>query len=413
VRLLIKHGGHGGHGDNFFALRARIPISLSVLSVFSVFSSSCAGPGTAVVRNDEPAKLDRALERATTYLLNQQSTDGAWHSEKYRALADGRALTPMILSALLFAPRRADIRPAYDRGVDYVATLARADGSLDEGEYGLNYPVYALSGALLVLSVPVNARHERAKQALIEHLRVRQLDEARGWASDDPSYGGWGYYPALPDRAAPPNVLLSSNITSTLFAIGALQLAGVGLEEASFGKARVFIERCQNQDGGFFFTPANEVQNKAGDHTSYGTATADGLRALLRLGVARDDRRVLGAAKWLLSRFRTDRSPGEFPPEREVERASSYYYWTWTAAHALMLLGPVPQTMAEANADAREWPRRLADALVRLQRADGSWRNDAGVLFEDDPLVGTSLAFAALAICRAMLRAGFETSIAM
>jgi hypothetical protein len=45
----------------------------------------------------------------------------------------------------------------------------------------------------------------------------------------------------------------------------------------------------------------------------------------------------------------------------------------------------------------------LADELLKRQRDDGSWVNPADAQREDDPLVATSLAAAAVAECRLAL----------
>ena len=49
------------------------------------------------------------------------------------------------------------------------------------------------------------------------------------------------------------------------------------------------------------------------------------------------------------------------------------------------------------------WAQALADELMRRQGKQGSWTNPAGAQREDDPLVATSMAMSALAICRASL----------
>ena len=101
-------------------------------------------------------------------------------------------------------------------------------------------------------------------------------------------------------------------------------------------------------DGGFFFSPSEHDGNKAGPldpaapagpFRSYGSATADGFRGLTRLGLPPDHPRVAAAAGWLERRFRADANPGDFTAVNEVRRASSYYYWAWSAAHALRALG--------------------------------------------------------------------------
>jgi squalene-hopene/tetraprenyl-beta-curcumene cyclase len=343
--------------------------------------------------------VETPLKKAHAFLLSKQNEDGAWRSETYGALKSGYALTPVVLSALLFAPAE-NTPPWYDKGVDFLATLSNADGSLNAGLFGLDYPVYSLSGTILVLSAPSNTRHHAARDRLLPHLLSRQLDEKNGWNDADLSYGGWGYFfrlPTKPPEGTPRDELLASNVASTIFALGALSLAGVGLEDPAYAKARRFLERIQNfpGDGGFYFTPEDDIANKAGGaplkYLSYGTATADGFRALLRAGVPRDDPRIRAAARWLLEHRSIDQVPGAYAPDREVQRDSAYFYWVWSYAHAMMFLGP---------AAPEGWARALAAVLIAKQAPDGSWKNVAIDLREDDPLVATSLALAALSICR-------------
>jgi hypothetical protein len=71
-------------------------------------------------------------------------------------------------------------------------------------------------------------------------------------------------------------------------------------------------------------------------------------------------------------------------------QASVYFYWCWSAAHAL----------AAAVAGDVTWAELLAEELVRRQRWGGSWVNDAVEVREDDPILATALAAGALSICR-------------
>lgn len=356
------------------------------------------------------ARLDGALTRGARFLLAAQSGDGAWRSQAYPAFADGYSLGPLIMSALLFSPPSPGLRTAYDRGADFIAGLVDAEPT---------YPVYGLAGAILVLSVPSNIRHQPGRSRLVKRLRARQLNEVLGWIETDESYGGWGYYPRLPKK--PPagafrHELLSSNLSSTLFAVGALAMAEVSLDDPAFIGARTFIERCQNyatspdarfDDGGFFFTPANDVQNKAMSagtdrrgrkrFRSYGSMTADGLRALIRVGVPRTDPRVQAAARWLTRRFDANRASGDYPSDRQLQRDSVYYYYAWTTAHALTALG---NNRISTDKGIVRWDFALADAVGKRQSKDGAWRNHATDLREDDPLLATPLAMAALALAR-------------
>jgi hypothetical protein len=276
--------------------------------------------------------------------------------------------------------------------------MVGADGTLRADRDAPRYPVYSIAAGIIVLNLPRNQRHRATRDALVAALRERQLVEARGWKPDDPAHGSWSYFDGLPDR--PPGPLpeelsstLPGNLSATLFAVGALFLAGVPATDPAMVAARGFVGRCRAADGGFFFSPSIPDANKAGPGRSYGSMTADGARALLRLGAKADDPEVIAARTWLEQRFDPERNPGDFVAVNEVRRASSYYYWTWSAAHAMRDLG-VP---------AARWAEPLARALLARQRADGSWSNPATEMREDEPVVATSIAAAALAVCRMAL----------
>jgi hypothetical protein len=387
----------------------------ALLTLLSILASSA-------LAHAEPleARIDRLLSRSERFLLSQQDKDGAFRSKTYGALKSGYALSPIVLSALLFVtPDEPRLRSAYDQGADFVATLVGADHKVVAGPFGLDYPVYASAGAIMVLAVPINARHARARTALVDFLWSHQLAESNGWSKEDLEYGGWGYADAIPKKppkGAPKNEILTSNMSSTLFAAGALTLAGVSREDARLQKALVFVERCQNfgegMDGGFFFTPTNDVQNKAGflskdarglvHYRSYGTMTADGLRALIRLGLPTEHPRVTAARTWLERNFTLARVPGEYPPEREVSRDGAYYYYLWSFSHAMMESG------------VRErWPEALVGELERRIKSDGSFANTSLDMREDDPLIATSFAVAALGVARFVVTREFRTSFSM
>ncbi|HEU0034982.1 MAG TPA: prenyltransferase/squalene oxidase repeat-containing protein [Kofleriaceae bacterium] len=333
-------------------------------------------------------EIDLALVRAAHFLQTRQSADGALRSRTYAAFKDGYTLTPLATLALRMCPRSPAIDAAYARGVAFVATIVDGDRVRDATE--VRYPLYAYAIGALVLGAPDNTRYRAAHDQLLGALRELQLVERNGWLPDDPSYGGWGYATRPPRR--PSDEPLEANLSATVFAIGALVLGGTAGDDPALVAARGFVERCHNADGGFVFSPALADGNKAGPAPgggfhSYGSMTADGLRALLRLGRGLDP----AATRWLDAHFDAARNPGEFVVEAEIRRDSSYFYWTWTAAHATRHL------------QRRAWAEALATELLRRQRLDGSWSNPASEMREDDPIVATSFAIAALVLARSVL----------
>ena len=201
-----------------------------------------------------------------------------------------------------------------------------------------------------------------------------------------------------------------------------MRIAGVEADDPAIRKALTFVRRCQNvaeggrdadpgfDDGGFFFSPTDPVRNKAGvagtdrhgraRYHSYGSATADGLRALLRCGLPADHPRVAAGRGWLERHFSASTHPGTFEPAREVERDATYFYYAWSVAHAFRALG-----VAEIRTGGRRspGPRRSSRELIRRQREDGTWTNRFTASKEDDPLVATSFAAGALGLCRTFL----------
>lgn len=413
--------------------------------------ASCGGDKKPDPVAQSVAQIDAALRRATEFVLSHQDESGAFRSRTYSAFKDGFSLTPLILTSLRFAPRSPELEGAYARGVDFLATLVtreepdtelgtEPDAGPDTGPGAgpelahPSYPTYAIAGAVLVLNVPGNVRHRRARDLLLDALRARQLTEQHGWQPDDLSYGGWGYFGGIPRKpddssgrpGAGPDPMLTANLSATLFAVGALSLAGVSANDPVLSKALAFVKRCQNfaesqntsldataLDGGFFFSPAVPDGNKAGPdgepssgYRSYGSMTADGLRALIRLGVPVDHPRVRAAATWLHERYTPARNPGDFPPERAVRQESAYFYYTWSSAHALRALGTRRFAAVGGEID---WPRALAAELLSRQRPDGSWANPYSEMREDDPLLATAFAMAGLANAQAVLRGVYRS----
>lgn len=318
------------------------------------------------------ARIDASLARARGFLLTAQKPDGSWRSGSYAAFRDGYSLSPLVLAALFALPDAGD---AYRRGVDYLATMV-VDGAMRDDVDAPRYPQYSMALGTVVLNLPGNERHSQARGVMIDALRARQLDS-----------GGWGYGEPAPGGAA--------NLSATLFAVGALRLAGVGADDPALVRALGFVDRCRGADGGFHFSPDLADGNKAGAddsgaYRSYGSMTADGVRALVRLDVPPSDPRVAGARAWLEAYFDPAANPGDFPDVAEIRRASSYYYYAWSVAHAMRHLGVAPA----------RWAEPLAEALLARQAPDGSFANSASEMREDDPLVATSFAVAALAIAR-------------
>jgi squalene-hopene/tetraprenyl-beta-curcumene cyclase len=404
------------------------------VAVFVILLPACAASAEAPAGDASARRADAALQKAARYLVSKQSPDGTWRSETYGAMRDGPSLTPLVMSALLFLPQAgADGQAALGKGAEYLAAFAGDDGRLKVQARELLFPVYtAASASRVLVLVERSPRNVLAQQAWLAYLRGRQLNESLDWQPADPEYGGWGYaldVPRKPAPGKPKEVLHESNLAATVFALAALRSAKVPAGDPAYAQALGFVKRCQNfsddpaaadpkfDDGGFFFIPGDAAQNKAGvagtdrfgraRFHSYGTMTADGLRALLRCGLAENHPRVVAARNWLTQNFSAAHNPGAFAADRAVLQDATWYYWTWAASHAFLALHLQRFHSREGSV---AWPEAFARELLARQRPDGSWGNRFTDAKEDDPLVATSWAAAALAIGRAMTTGRFDIS---
>jgi hypothetical protein len=322
-----------------------------------------------------------ALDKAVDFLLQARSPDGGWHSTKYRDMAEGPEITPYVLKALTYSNLdKADRRPSEE----YLE-------SFEPGKTELIYPVYTSAGMLL--------NRVDDSDEWKSFLLSFQADEDLGWTDEDPSYGGWSYAMTPPRKTQGEIPTLSqANLPSTLFALGGLSLSKDGLPEDVARRALVFLQRCQNYpdgDGGFCASPSDESMNKAGAHRSYGSATSDGLRALLRCGLKPDHPRVVAARRWTEEHLSTTTHPGDFPEGRFYDRDSLYFYYCWSTAHALAAL---QRSGVELSEREQTWKKESRTQLISKQRPDGSWVNPASATREDEPLVSTPMAMAVLVL---------------
>lgn len=294
--------------------------------------------------------------KATSWLLERQSPDGAWRSDTYGSFRDGRALTPVVLRAL----------PAGDAADKACRWLLENRGTLFD-----DYPIH-LASALL-----------EAATRFPELPPLAKIARDRLLSLQCPGSGGWSYSPRPPaDESAP---MQQANLSATAMAIDGLRAGGLAADDPRLCKAMAFLRTCQNHaggdpafdDGGFFQLAADPARNKAGRagtdrlgvirYRSYASATADGLRALLLCGEKSDSPAVRAAADWL-RRF-ADRTP-----------ANLNYYTARSIARTASLL---PELLP------------FIPDLAASQQPDGSWRNPAGEMREDCPVVATALALEA------------------
>jgi Prenyltransferase and squalene oxidase repeat len=330
---------------------------------------------------------DPRLQRAAQYLWSKQDKDGGWHSEVYGLLRSGQSLTPFVLDALLDVPVSVEAAPAgaVDRAVAFIQRSVNRDGLVGITESGLDYPNYATGLAVRALCRVKTSGWE----AMLAALRLQQFTEQNGWHRDDPPYGAWG----MGGQIRTPSDAGHVDLAMTRYVLEGISAAGVRPPDEALAKALVYIERCQNPDGGFFFSTVEADINKAGEDSSrdsnttrkgggsgcfrsYGSTTADGILALRAAGVPNDDPRLIKGIKWLREHHKYNSVPGFEDTARATWATGLRYYYAGAISSAIPELA----------------------VLLPEQRPDGSWANQNNIVKEDDPLIAT--AFAVRCLCR-------------
>ena len=323
----------------------------------------------------------------------------------YATFKDGTALTPLAVVAMQEAHDARILKdsppePAIKKGCEFLATFVK-DGVVVPPADAFDYPVYTAALILKAFSHPTAKDFANHREAWVKYLKERQLTEKLGWKPEDKQFGGWGYCRVIPTKPEPgkfaPN-LIESNLSATVFVLDALKAADA-LDADTAKAAAIFVRRCQNTDGGFHFIYDDPTRNKAGVAStdplifySYGSTTADGVRALALCNDPADKDRRDAACKWLTQNFSAYSHPGTYIKAHESNRDAVYFYYAASAARAFRDHKlPLP--------DGRDWSAELSEYLAKCQGPEGNWANPIELVRENDTIVATSNAVLALARC--------------
>lgn len=385
---------------------------------------------------------DELIRAAADQLLALRRPDGHWPSYLQKDLP-GPAVTALAAWALSRAPEHPGAAEAHSAALDLLLSDANRtrDGAPSRGveDRFAPHPHRTYATALTLLAAARTPGREAAVKELAGWLAWAQLGEANGVGPFDGRHGGWSYYD---DHQGHDGLRRRADVSTARFAIQALGEAGcLTPADPTAARAELFLDAIQNlsllsgptdawrmrerslRDGGFAFTPfsskAGPGEGLEGDqvvvYPSYGTATSDGVLALL---VARGiDRRAATDARldlpdlraragllWLASRFDLLAIPG-FPDDRVGWRRSMLFYWWASLAETLHRAGVWQVRRFDGAAHA--WAPELVRTLKNHHMRRGNrFAGESRLMHEDDPTIAAAFALVALAAARERLRLG-------
>jgi hypothetical protein len=385
------------------AVRPLCGAAARLIFVVLFFLIGCGDGREPTTPPTPPSIPPSPLQRGVDYLLSKQSPDGGWHSETYGQLKGGAANTSLIVYALAHLPadQRKPIQPQIDRAIAFLLKGLDEQGFIRHVDGSADYPTYATAMLVTALHrMEMAAAHKPAIKRKVDYLKQSQQTTRQGWTEKDPDYGGWNQTGGEAEGA---KIEGQTNIAITSIALEALKAAGA-LEDEAEAMARIYAARCWNNPGhgGFFFTSRpDHFLNKAGSYKqgdatlarSYGTATADGITALLATGLVAEMKMLSPAFAWLAARPGLDAvpfEPADLPEDQADFTQGLRFYYAFA-------LGRV---IRAAPSRLPGWGDALTADLVKRQQPDGSWRNANTMMREDDPLIATAMAVAAMAMTR-------------
>lgn len=317
---------------------------------------------------DRSAKVAKAIERGVAYLVASQNADGSWGRGQ---LTDGYLVLYSIVpgthdacrvgttALCVMALREAGETVAHGRGVEYLINHGEArrdDGSLLYNTWAHIYALQALAGEMRASSDP------RLKRAAEWHLdRLGRYE----------SYvGGWGYYDFKVGTQHPAGGATSFGTAAALVALWEARQAGLDVPQKMIDRAIRVVERTRLPNGVYSYgadyqyiprLPANQPRGAVGRTQPCNDALWLWGSKLVGQSQAREGLELFQQEHQYVEMGR--KRP--FPHESWYQTAPYYYYYDhYYAARMLERLDDVAKD---------RFAQSLADWIVPLQEADGSW----------------------------------------
>lgn len=363
--------------------------SLATTQTILMAPTAQAAADAVAAADHDLATVQAAVKKAVDFFATSQADDGSFSGKT------GPGVTALVATALLRNGQGVE-HPVVAKALKYLDGFVHEDGGIYAP--GSRYQNYETSLAILAFhAANADGRYDEQLKKAEAFVKKIQWDGDEGHSEDSLSYGGAGYGShSRPD------------LSNTSFLIEALQTVGTPADDEALQKALIFVSRCQNleskynttefaskiNDGGFYYTIAAGGSSQAGATPdgglrSYGSMTYAGLKSMIYCGVGPEDPRVKAATKWIQAHYTLDENPGM--------GADGLYYYFHTFAKALDAVGN--DEFVDEDGISHDWRRELADHLVKLQQADGSWANSSERWLEADPNLVTAYSLLALDYC--------------
>jgi len=320
------------------------------------------------------AAVDAAIERGTRWLLARQDARGAFVAVTAKPTAEV-ALTAVALWAA--APSRGGAPEKAAAATEFLLRHRQPDGGIYDPRSGLAvYTSGIAAQALRALAPPPSSPLADAAHAVELFVYQHAIPESYVDLAE-----------AAPDARADVGAGAARVLDSA---------SGLTAEQKS---ALAFLARS-SEGGGRLPSRTRKPQWKAPgaqlDAFSY-----DDMLPMVYLPLAHDHQIAQRAYEAVRTGYELDRNPDltrRYGAAGFQPGTQGLYYYYVVLARALAVRATPWLTTADGRR--HDWVRELSQKLVARQAPDGSWVNSDATWWEDEPVLVTSYALIALAICR-------------
>ncbi|MCF8371498.1 MAG: terpene cyclase/mutase family protein [Bacteroidales bacterium] len=325
-------------------------------------------------------EADHSIQMGLKWLIENQEENGSWQFHP--------GMTGLVLSAFLRSGFDFQLKDsAISRGFDFLLTCVQPDGSI----FQESMPNYNTAVCLMAFKDAKNEKFKDIIHNAENYLMKLQIDESEDFSIDSLYYGGVGYGGderpdlsnlqwAIEAMAENENPEIEKNYSEE-------EKSRLREKKIFYDKALVFLSRCQNlknvnpeiyagNDGGFMYEPG---KSKAGATNSYGSMTYAGLKSMIYANVAKDDRRVVAAYRWLTENYSIETTP------QMGDQGLFYYYQTM--AKALTAYG---EDFIPVEGTNHNWRNELARHIISIQNEEGWWQNENNRWWENNKVLVTA-----------------------
>ena len=357
--------------------RFRLVSSVLAVLLLAVAVAAAEDPSAAEVK----AKAKTLMDTGIQWLLKQQNEDGSFAAEKHME----PAVTALAIRAMATSPFRDELMKTdeFKKALGFLLSCVRSDGGVYLDAWAANYHTSVALSALAAIQDPkLRPKIDKVQ----DYIKKAQADEGEGLSPGDTNYGTVGYRKGQRE----------GDMSNLQFALISLKDSGLSSDDAAWGKALAFVEKCQNitTDGGFIYRPK---ESKAGEdpnapegetlYRSYQSMTYVGLLSMIYCNVDKDDTRVVKAIEWLRKHWSLD--------ENYPIGLQGLYYNFHTLSRAFAAYGE--KYITDGDGVKHDWYAELVENLAGRQHKDGYWVNTEKRWLETDKTLVTAYCLLALA----------------